>query len=179
MSTFPMYAPTPQHTHLSSTHKYSYSPIPFSYTLTIHPSLHSRTYPSHFCVMSRHVIIPLHPLTCLPIPSPYPIPYPSLTNHASYPTCCCCCCCRCCSLQSDGWTPLTHSAFKGHIEVVQNLLQTPGINVNHADVSIYLLTLSPIVVGGEDEGHLPPQPLSRTLVMMSYYPLNLENIPHH
>ena len=40
------------------------------------------------------------------------------------------------------------AARKGHTETVQALLQAPDINVNQANVSIYLLTLSPVVVGG-------------------------------
>ena len=80
--------------------------------------------------------------------------YPALTNHASYPTCCCC------SLQDEGRSPLWWAARQGHTDVVQALLQAPGINVNQADVSIYLLTISPVVVGGKDESHLPPRTLS-------------------
>ena len=44
-----------------------------------------------------------------------------------------------CSLQTDGSSALTRAANGGHTEVVQALLETFGVNVNHADVSIYLL----------------------------------------
>ena len=43
----------------------------------------------------------------------------------------------------------------GHTEIVQALLTTPGIDVNHANVSIYLLTPSRVVVVGEGGGCLP------------------------
>ena len=88
-------------------------------------------------------------------PSPYPTPYSSLTHQASYPTCCCRC--RCCSLQNEGNSPLYGAVFSvgddetvlgGHTETVQALLQAPDINVNQANVSIYLLTPSPVVVWG-------------------------------
>ena len=97
---------------------------------------------------------PLYPLPFFSLTCPssfFPTPYPSLTNHASYPTCCCCCCC-CFPYRLSRESPLYWAAFKGHTETVQALLQAPGINVNQADVSIYLLILSPVVVGG----HLPP-----------------------
>ena len=51
-------------------------------------------------------------------------------------------------LQFQGASPLGVAAREGHTEIVQVLLQAPDINVNQADVSIYLLTLSPVVVGG-------------------------------
>ena len=86
--------------------------------------------------------LPLSYMSLLPLSFPYLTPSPSLTNHASCPTYCCC------SLQGGGRSPLHASALKGHTEVVQALLQAPGINVNQADVSIYLLTLSSVVVGG-------------------------------
>ena len=47
------------------------------------------------------------------------------------------------------------AAAGGHTEIVQALLTTPGIDVNHANVSIYLLTLSRVVVVGEGGGCLP------------------------
>ena len=44
---------------------------------------------------------------------------------------------------------------KGHAEAIKLLLTAPGINVNHADVSLYPLTPSYVVVGGRCECDLP------------------------
>ena len=46
----------------------------------------------------------------------------------------------------------------GHTEIAQALLAAADINVNHANVSIYPLTPSHVVVGGEGGGGLPPLP---------------------
>ena len=87
-----------------------------------------------------------------PLPPNNP-PYVSLTNHpASYPTC------GCCSLQNGGRTALALASMFGHTEIALALLAAVGINVNHADVSIYPLTPSHVVVGGEGGGGLPPLP---------------------
>ena len=84
------------------------------------------------------------------LPPSFPLPPTSLIHHASYPTrgvgCCCCCCC--CSLQEEGWTALMLGAYYGHTETVHALLKVDDINVNHANVSTYPLTPSPVVVGG-------------------------------
>ena len=47
------------------------------------------------------------------------------------------------------------ASYNGHTETVLALLAAAGINVNHAAVSIYPLTPSHVVVGGEGEGDLP------------------------
>ena len=95
----------------------------------------------------------LPPLTCPSFLLPNTPPYVSLTNHpASYPTC------GCCSLQEDGWTALLLASYNGHTEIVLALVAAVGINVNHADVSIYPLIPSHVVVGGEGGGGLPPLP---------------------
>ena len=47
---------------------------------------------------------------------------------------------------------------EGYTDCVIALLASPDINVNHADVSIYLLTLSHKLVGSEGEGRLPHSP---------------------
>ena len=63
-----------------------------------------------------------------------------------------------CSLQGRGYTALTLASENGHTETVLALLAAAGIDVNHADVSIYPLTPSHVVVGGEGGGGLPPLP---------------------
>ena len=87
-------------------------------------------------------------------------PSVSLTNHpASYPTC------GCCSLQANKDTALILASGNGHTETVLALLAAVGIDVNHANVSIYPLTPSHVVVGGEGGGGLaplPPHPNPRT-----------------
>ena len=87
----------------------------------------------------------------LPLP-PNNTPYVSLTNPASYPTC------GCCSLQENGFTALLLASQYGHTKIALALLAAVGINVNHANVSIYPLTPSHVVVGGEGGGGLPPLP---------------------
>ena len=88
--------------------------------------------------------------------SSFPVPYPlsilSLTNHASYHTCCC-------SLQISGNTGL-HLACgftNCHKETVKILLQSPAINVNHTDVSIILSPFIPfathVIIAGDAESH--------------------------
>ena len=109
-------------------------------------------------------------------PTPTSSLYSPLSSMPSlpHPTCCYC------SLQYGGTSPLAEAACYGHIEVVKALLQAPGINVNQANVSVFLLTLSHVVVGRKNKGHLPSLPPHPPLsVMMSYYPLNLENIQFH
>ena len=44
------------------------------------------------------------------------------------------------SVHEYGSAALTLASDKGHIKIVQALLTAPGIDVNHAKVSIYLLT---------------------------------------
>ena len=55
----------------------------------------------------------------------------------------------------------------GHTEIVLALLAAAGIDVNHANVSIYPLTPSYIVVGGEVKGCFLPFPLTLTLVLIN------------
>ena len=124
---------------------------------------------------------PLKPPICTPHPlhDPFPLPSPSnntpsvsLTNPASYPIC--------------GWseqearrTALYWPSHYGTTETMLALLAAPGIDVNHADVSIYPLTPSHIVVERWGWGGLPPLPPHsnpRTNVLSSP---NLENVPHH
>ena len=52
---------------------------------------------------------------------------------------------RYCPLQRDGNNALTLAAYGGHIEVVHAILNAPGVNVNHANVSIYISPLLPLV----------------------------------
>ena len=58
----------------------------------------------------------------------------------------------------------TQASRGGHTESLKALLAAPGINVNHADVSIYPFTTSYVIVAGEGVGHLlhviPPAHLS-------------------
>ena len=106
-----------------------------------------------------------------------PLPPPlltALTNPSSYPTCCGCC------LQS-GHTALTEASEYGHIKIVQALLAAPGIDVNHAHVSIYLLTPSQshVVVRGEGGGALPCPIIHLNPRNTDLSPPNLENVPYH
>ena len=115
--------------------------------------------------------LPLH----VPLPPPLPpnnTPFVSLTNPASsYPTCGC-------SLQWQGCTALAMASHNGNTEIAQALLAAAGIDVNHADVSIYPLTPSHVVVGGEAGGGLPPLfLLILTLELMSYHPLTSKMYP--
>ena len=59
------------------------------------------------------------------------------------------------SLQNGGWSALMLASKNGHIEAIKLLLTAPDIDVNHADVSHYLLTLSCLVPGGGFITHLP------------------------
>ena len=52
-----------------------------------------------------------------------------LTNPSPYHTCGC-------SLQMDDWTALLLASNSGHTLIVQALVAAPGIDVNHATVSI-------------------------------------------
>ena len=108
-----------------------------------------------------------------PPPSPNNTPSVSLTNPASYPTCGC-------SLQSSGWTALIRASQYGYPEIVQALLAAAGIDVNHADVSIFPLTTSHVIVGvsmGEVYLSFPLQG-GLTLELMSYHPLTSKMYPN-
>ena len=59
---------------------------------------------------------------------------------------------------------------EGRTETVQALLAAPDIDVNHADVSVYSLTPSHVVVGGDSGEVYLPLSLILTLVLMSYHP---------
>ena len=103
----------------------------------------------------------LHVLPC-PLNN---IPYVSLTNPASYPTC------GCCSLQENGDNALLHASRNGHFEnghpeIVQALLAA-GIDVDHANVSIYLLTPSHIAVGVMAGEVYLPLSLTRCTLILS------------
>ena len=85
-------------------------------------------------------------------PSLFPFPLPTLSVYVthsfhSFPFSL--------SLQERGHTALTIASWKGHTEIIKLLLAVPGIDVNHADVSLYLLTLSHLVVGDMCEAPLP------------------------
>ena len=70
-----------------------------------------------------------------------------------------------CSLQSNNWTALLLASANGHTGTVQALLAAASIDVKHADVSIYPLIPSHVVVGDESRGGLPllpPHPNPRT-----------------
>ena len=109
--------------------------------------------------------IPPPPTTCPPPPPFFPShlaplppplspslpPFVSVTNPAPYPTCGC-------SLQETGLSALMWASAKGRTEIVLALLKSidrSGINVNLANVSIYQLTLSHLVIKGEGGGGLP------------------------
>ena len=53
-----------------------------------------------------------------------------------------------------GYTALMEAASKGHTEAIKALLTAPDINVNYAKVSMFLLTLPHLVVGGGYDTHL-------------------------
>ena len=91
-------------------------------------------------------------------------PYVSLANPASHPTCGC-------SLQGSGWTALLHATDRGHTETVLALLTAADIDVNIANVSIYPLIPTHVVVGGEVVGGLSLLPLNLTLDLMFYHSL--------
>ena len=87
----------------------------------------------------------------------------------------------CCFLQMSGTTALARASENGYTEIVQALLAAPGIDVDHATVSIYPLTPSQshVVVRSEGGGGLPPliplpNPRNTDLT-----PPNLENVPYH
>ena len=67
----------------------------------------------------------------------------------------------------------------GYTEIVQALLAAFGIDVNYANVSIYLLTPSRVGVVGEGGGCLPNLILHSNPRTNFLSPLNLENVPHH
>jgi len=60
------------------------------------------------------------------------------------------------SLQNNGYTALTLASREGRTDIALALLQHPDININLANVSISLLSLSIGVVRGKDEDGLPP-----------------------
>ena len=55
----------------------------------------------------------------------------------------------------NGSTALTLASRFGRTEAIKLLLAAPGIDVNHANVSLYPLTSSHLVLGGGGEGDLP------------------------
>ena len=57
---------------------------------------------------------------------------------------------------------------KGHTGCTLALLASPAINVNHADVSISIHILFPVVVRGYGWCYLPHYPVTLIHVMMSY-----------
>ena len=132
------------------------SPFPHTpYTHTPIPPL--ITHLPHHCYYNTITLLYVPPspyMSLLPPPlPPNNPPYVSLTNHlASYPTC------GCCSLQASKDTALHWASKNGHTKIVLALLAAAGINVNHANVSIYPLTPSHVVVGDEGGGGLPPLP---------------------
>ena len=87
-----------------------------------------------------------------------------LTNPpSSYLTCVC-------SLQRHGSTALMMTSECGYTEIVQALLTAPGIDTNHANVSIYSLRPLYSSIFGCGEVCLPLSfPL--TFVLMFYHPL--------
>ena len=119
----------PTHCHINNPSRYPHSHLDTSPPLLSHTHLHLR------------YIYPLPSLTCPPSSSFPALQHPLCisnkpTNPASYPTC------VRCSLQQWGCTALIQASYNGHTEIVQALLAAAGINVNHADVSIYY-TYSP------------------------------------
>ena len=95
----------------------------------------------------------MYPLTHTHPPSPFPSLLPPLSvsithHHSFYPP-------LSLSLQYAGCTALTLASEEGYTEAIKLLLTVPNIDVNHADVSLYLLTPSHLVVGGRCEGDLP------------------------
>ena len=74
------------------------------------------------------------------------------------------------SLQQWGSTALLWASSNGHAEAIKALLTVPDINVNRADVSLYLLTPSYLVLGGMCEVIYLTLSLTITLAMMTYHP---------
>ena len=60
---------------------------------------------------------------------------------------------------------LFSAAREGDTNTIKRLLTATGIKVNAGDVSLYLLTPSPLVIGGRCEGDLP-------LIIPHYFPRN-------
>ena len=55
-------------------------------------------------------------------------------------------------------TALLAASQIGHAEAIKALLTVPDINVNQANVSLYPLTPSHLVLGDRGEGDLPHSP---------------------
>ena len=85
----------------------------------------------------------------------------------------------------SGTTALARASENGYTEIVQALLAAPGIDVNHANVSIYPLTPSQshVVVRSEGGGDLRlfiplfALSLTLTLVILTYHPLTSKMYP--
>ena len=89
------------------------------------------------------VMHPLPPLT----PPPFPYLFPTLSAYVTHyqsfrsPT-------SPISLQNYGTTALLLASRSGNTEAMKLLLTFPDVDVNHANVRLYLLTPFPVVVGG-------------------------------
>ena len=87
------------------------------------------------------------------------------------------------SLQGDGKTALIVASEYGHTGAIKALLTAPGINVNHEDVSLYLLTPLHLRAVNGSKAHLPHLISPKlTLAMMTYlsptckmYPSTMKN----
>ena len=75
-----------------------------------------------------------------------------------------------------------YASEKGHTEAIKLLLAAPGIDVNQANVSLYLLTPSHLVVRGRGEGehNMYPNPMQNIpkcvylfAVIVCLYPIKL------
>ena len=74
------------------------------------------------------------------------------------------------SLQGRGYTALIRASERGHAEAIKALLTAPGIDVNHAEVSLCLLTPLDIVVGVGLLHIYLPFPFTLIPAMMTYLP---------
>ena len=71
------------------------------------------------------------------------------------------------SLQGNGSTALFFASSSGHTEAIKALLAASDIDVNHENVSLYLLIPLYQVLGGKCEGHFLMLSLTLTLRMMT------------
>ena len=106
-----------------------------TYMISLDPSSHTSSLPPPLPTSNSIC-------TCSPPFIPSPLPPPPLFL----------------SLQLYGETALMEASAKGHTDAIKTLLAVPGVDVNHANVSLFSLTSTlPLF--------LPPSPTSNHLYM--------------
>ena len=81
------------------------------------------------------------------------------------------------SLKEKGSTALICASENGHTEAIKALLTAPDINVNHTNVSLYLLIPPRHSSGAGFDTHYLTLFHHKTLAMITYHP-NLYYVPH-